>query len=72
MALVFKVGDYDQMVPLPEDFPRCSNYMPDKNISPEHSAESSSATFYSRWHTLVVIGLLLATLSVNSFSIVQM
>lgn len=28
MALVFKVGDHDQMRPVPKDFPTCSNYMP--------------------------------------------
>lgn len=31
MALVFKVGDYNQMTPLPPDFPTCSNYMPQPN-----------------------------------------
>lgn len=28
MALVFKVGDYNQMPNVPENFPRCSNFMP--------------------------------------------
>lgn len=28
MALVFKVGDHKQMLPMPKDFPTCSNYMP--------------------------------------------
>jgi len=29
MALVFKVGDDDQMVPVPENFPTCGDYNPD-------------------------------------------
>lgn len=28
MALVIKVGDAKQMVPVPRNFPTCSNYMP--------------------------------------------
>lgn len=28
MALVFKVGEHKQMLPMPKDFPTCSNYMP--------------------------------------------
>lgn len=28
MALVFKVGDHSQMPPVPEDFPKCGNYIP--------------------------------------------
>lgn len=30
MALVLKVGDYNQMRPLPQNFPYCSNYYPMK------------------------------------------
>lgn len=30
MALIFKVGDYDQMRPLPKNFPYCSNFVPTK------------------------------------------
>ncbi|XP_055302470.1 uncharacterized protein LOC129568512 isoform X2 [Sitodiplosis mosellana] len=28
MALIFKVGDYNQMRPLPQNFPYCSNFFP--------------------------------------------
>lgn len=28
MALVFKVGDHKDMLPVPKNFPTCSNYMP--------------------------------------------
>ncbi|KAF5305483.1 hypothetical protein FQA39_LY01574 [Lamprigera yunnana] len=28
MALVFKVGDHKDMVPIPEEFPQCGNFMP--------------------------------------------
>lgn len=31
MALVFKVGNYDQMPQLPRNFPDCSSFMPDQN-----------------------------------------
>lgn len=30
MALIFKVGDYNQMRPLPQNFPYCSNFFPTK------------------------------------------
>lgn len=39
MALIFKVGDYNQMPPLPKGFPTCSNYLPslndNNNVKPE-------------------------------------
>lgn len=31
MALVFKVGDYHQMPKVPENFPTCSDFMPNAN-----------------------------------------
>lgn len=30
MGMVFKVGDYDEMPSLPENFPKCSSFMPHK------------------------------------------
>lgn len=30
MALIFKVGDYNQMRSLPQNFPYCSNFFPTK------------------------------------------
>lgn len=43
MALIFKVGDYNQMRPLPENFPYCSNYYPteEKIISGAHATSNS-------------------------------
>ncbi|XP_063393914.1 uncharacterized protein LOC134679036 [Cydia fagiglandana] len=32
MALVFKVGEHKDMPPVPRNFPRCGNYMPDNMI----------------------------------------
>ncbi|KAF2890857.1 hypothetical protein ILUMI_15316, partial [Ignelater luminosus] len=29
MALVFKIGEHDEMLPVPPNFPKCGNYMPD-------------------------------------------
>lgn len=31
MGMVFKVGDYDEMPNLPENFPTCSSFMPHKS-----------------------------------------
>lgn len=35
MALVFKVGDHSQMLPMPKNFPTCSDYMPRVGGEPE-------------------------------------
>lgn len=32
MGLVFKFGDDDQMPPVPDNFPRCGDYLPDTDI----------------------------------------
>lgn len=29
MALVFKVGEDDEMPPVPDGFPKCGNYLPE-------------------------------------------
>lgn len=34
MSLVFKVGEHDQMPPVPLQFPECGNYMPDLYPTP--------------------------------------
>ncbi|KAK5650033.1 hypothetical protein RI129_001062 [Pyrocoelia pectoralis] len=31
MALLFKVGDHSEMLPVPENFPKCGNFMPTEN-----------------------------------------
>lgn len=37
MALVFKVGDHKDMTPIPHDFPRCGDYMPDNMLEHQTS-----------------------------------
>lgn len=32
MALVFKFGDDSQMPPVPKNFPKCGNYLPENDI----------------------------------------
>lgn len=39
MALVFKVGDDNQMPPVPKDFPKCGDYIP--SASNEDFSEST-------------------------------
>lgn len=34
MSLVFKVGEHEQMPPVPLQFPQCGNYMPDLYPTP--------------------------------------
>lgn len=41
MALLFKVGDHSQMVPVPKNFPKCSNYMP--NVGDDITDNKSQA-----------------------------
>lgn len=47
MALVFKVGDYDQMPSLPENFPTCSNFFPLPTGSTKTTSKSSEMTLKS-------------------------
>ncbi|XP_001357249.3 laccase-2 [Drosophila pseudoobscura] len=42
MALVFKVGDDDQMVPVPDRFPTCGDYNPDLRSDGEGTTEGTS------------------------------
>lgn len=37
MALIFKVGDYNQMPPLPKDFPTCSDYLPSPGFNHDNN-----------------------------------
>lgn len=48
MGLVFKVGDYHQMPPLPRNFPTCSSYKP---MSHEHVAEEKPSTPQPEFHS---------------------
>lgn len=43
MALVFKVGNDDQMVPVPDNFPTCGDYNPDMKSDGEVTEDNGSA-----------------------------
>lgn len=50
MALVFKVGEHKDMLPVPKDFPRCGNFLPkhstriqSNNSTPNNSSSSEQA-----------------------------
>lgn len=43
MALVFKIGDYNQMPHVPDHFPTCSNFIP-KLEDPNQDEHSNSST----------------------------
>ncbi|XP_047510342.1 laccase-like [Pieris napi] len=42
MALVFKVGEEKDFPPIPRDFPRCGNYMPDNMVEHETTPKPSN------------------------------
>lgn len=42
MALVLKVGDNDEMVPVPKNFPTCHDYMPSDKESDNSMAQNSN------------------------------
>lgn len=42
MALVFKVGENDEMLPVPKNFPTCNDYIP--NVDSNESAEEELTT----------------------------
>lgn len=56
MALVFKVGEHKDMVPIPKDFPMCGNYMPDNmlELATEKPKTDSHITI-SHWWPVIVI-----------------
>lgn len=41
MALVFKIGEHDEMLPVPPNFPKCGNYMPDYHTDSSHLCENN-------------------------------
>ncbi|KAM7348084.1 multicopper oxidase 1 [Cochliomyia hominivorax] len=42
MALVLKVGDNDEMVPVPKNFPTCHDYMPDDNENTDSGEDNTN------------------------------
>lgn len=64
MALVFKVGDYNQMPKVPENFPTCSSFMPHSHEAPAEwkpttENSSSSINFNTLSNSLIVSTLVL-------------
>ncbi|KAF5297473.1 hypothetical protein FQR65_LT10009 [Abscondita terminalis] len=43
MALVFKVGEHKQMLPVPKDFPKCGNFMPSPQKLPRSSTDPAAS-----------------------------
>uniref|UniRef100_A0A7G3ARV2 Putative multicopper oxidase n=1 Tax=Lutzomyia longipalpis TaxID=7200 RepID=A0A7G3ARV2_LUTLO len=46
MSLVFKVGEHDEMLPVPENFPTCSDYMPDVEAQSDSSAHRTTVNSF--------------------------
>lgn len=74
MAIVFKVGDYNQMRPLPKNFPTCYNYKVD-NMDDHHQhhmnrpSDSMSIHYQQRQLTISVAS---TTIVISLFMIVMM
>lgn len=60
MAIVFKIGEHEQMRPVPPDFPQCSSYRGDTMGFEANSANSATATngwnVWLVWGTTMMIG----------------
>lgn len=65
MALVFKVGDYNQMAPLPKNFPTCSGYMPSDDDNDLLTYKGSNGNIFKLSIILGLINILIVYL-VNS------
>lgn len=58
MALVFKVGEHEDMAPVPKDFPMCGSYLPDNMLEHATTAKPESGKdviSISNWWPVVVI-----------------
>ncbi|XP_055852973.1 uncharacterized protein LOC129916824 [Episyrphus balteatus] len=53
MALVIKVGEHNQMVPVPKNFPQCSDYIPDLEDDADSSG-ASSVIHRLTWFSMLV------------------
>lgn len=52
MALVFKVGEHEQMKPVPRNFPQCASYMPRLGEDDESGAVKLAGD-WSAWKAIV-------------------
>lgn len=59
MALVFKVGDYNQMAPLPKNFPTCSGYMPSDDDNNDTKFPASNANIFQLSFILIIVNILM-------------
>ncbi|XP_013191002.1 uncharacterized protein LOC106135292 [Amyelois transitella] len=58
MALVFKVGEHKDMVPVPRDFPTCGSYIPDnmlEHATTEKPKEENNYISITHWWPVVVM-----------------
>ncbi|XP_045762877.1 laccase-4-like [Maniola jurtina] len=59
MALVFKVGEHKDMPPIPHDFPRCGNYMPDNMLehatTPKQNPSDNQYISITHWWPVVYV-----------------
>ncbi|CAG9792346.1 unnamed protein product [Diatraea saccharalis] len=55
MALVFKVGEHKDMVPIPRNFPTCGSYMPDNMLENETTEKPKNVISINHWWPVVVI-----------------
>ncbi|XP_045506939.1 laccase-4-like isoform X1 [Colias croceus] len=55
MALVFKVGEEKDFVPVPRDFPTCGSYMPDNMLEHETTPKPSDNQYISITHWWPVV-----------------
>ncbi|KAG7296596.1 hypothetical protein JYU34_020406 [Plutella xylostella] len=58
MALVFKVGEHNQMPPIPPEFPRCGSYLPDnmlEHVTTEKPKTDNSIISITHWWPVVLL-----------------
>lgn len=74
MALVFKVGEHNEMPPIPTEFPTCGSYMPDDNLehhtssTTEKSNKDNQVVSITHWWPIIVVN---STTSAASASILS-
>lgn len=68
MAMVMQVGEKKDMKPVPKDFPKCGNYMPepllDENYNIRETTDSSSTKNTPIAFLIVTVGLILIFTSI--------
>lgn len=71
MALVFKVGEHNEMPPLPREFPTCGSYLPDDNLE-HHTTEKpnndTQIVSITHWWPIIVVNSTTSTATVSILS----